>query len=55
MNILQISQSLLNVLNNVFDAVILSTEKWVKVNLNQKEQTCILTVTDSGKRVPPEL
>lgn len=53
--LIQISQTLLNVLNNAFDAVIVSTEKWVKVNLNLKEETCILTITDSGIGVPPEL
>lgn len=51
----QISQTLLNLLNNAFDAILALPEKWVKVELVCNNDHCIIHVTDSGKGIPPEL
>jgi len=51
----QISQVLLNLLNNSHDAVLALPEKWVRVDLEERDAEVVVTVTDSGKGVPPEL
>lgn len=51
----QISQVLLNLLNNSFDAIRSSPEKWVKVEAVLRGDRVQLSVTDSGKGIPPAL
>lgn len=51
----QISQVLLNLLNNAFDAVVTQPEKWVKVELKVDEKFLKLSVTDSGKGIDPSI
>ncbi len=50
----QISQVLLNLLNNAFDATIGQAEKWVKieVEINRNENKLLVFVIDSGTGVP---
>lgn len=52
----QISQVLLNLLNNAFDAVQSLPEKWVRLELKVIENKFLqFSVTDSGKGVPAEI
>ncbi len=51
----EISQILLNLLNNSFDAVIDEENKWVRVTANEKNGEAILRVTDSGLRIPEDV
>lgn len=52
----QISQVLVNLLNNAYDAVHDCEEKWVEINLNKGNgNSVILSVMDSGPGVPIEL
>ena len=50
----QISQVLLNLLNNAFDAVEPLKDKWIKLAIFKKDNQIIITVTDSGPRIPLE-
>ncbi len=51
----QIAQVLTNLLNNSFDAVNALTEKWVRVAIESKADQVRITVTDSGKGLPPDV
>lgn len=48
----QISQVILNLLNNSFDAVVNLATRWVKLSFVEKEQTIVIVVTDSGPGIP---
>lgn len=48
----QVSQMLLNLLNNSFDAVDGKTEKWVRVEVLNHDNEISFVVTDSGKGIP---
>jgi PAS domain S-box-containing protein len=50
----QISQVLLNLLNNAYDAVLEATEKWIRVSIEVSEATIEIRVIDSGMGVAPE-
>ncbi len=51
----QISQALLNLVSNSFDAVVVLTEKWVSVDVLCENNQCKITVTDSGKGIDPKI
>lgn len=51
----QISQVVLNLLNNAFDAIDSLTEKWVEVKVAVNKGKIQISVTDSGKGIPPEI
>jgi len=52
----QISQVLLNLLTNALDAVAGQPgEKWVRMNVERRDESVILSVVDSGPGVAPEL
>jgi len=51
----QISQVLLNLLNNSFDAVVGTRDAWVKVEAEDAGEKVRISVTDSGHGVPPEV
>jgi C4-dicarboxylate-specific signal transduction histidine kinase len=51
----EISQVLLNLLNNALDAVKNLPEKWIEINLTSTEDKIILQVIDSGRGIPEEL
>ncbi len=52
----EISQVLLNLLNNAFDAVQSYSEKWVRIAIESSEGNYInITVTDSGRGITPEI
>lgn len=52
----QLSQILINLLQNAFDAAQANTgKKWVRLAVAADGDTLVLSVSDSGKGVPPEL
>lgn len=51
----EISQVLLNLLNNAYDAVQGLNAKWVKVEAYKSEEKIFLCVSDSGPGIPPEI
>lgn len=51
----EISQIILNLLNNAFDAIDNQTERWVQIDLHKKSEDLELSVTDSGPGIPPDL
>ncbi|MGZ4858627.1 MAG: sensor histidine kinase, partial [Candidatus Angelobacter sp.] len=52
----QISQVLLNLLTNALDAVADQPgEKWVRMNVERRDESIVLSVVDSGLGVAPEL
>jgi two-component system sensor histidine kinase DctS len=48
----QISQVLLNLLNNAFDAASESVEKWVEIEIRRDSNEVCIIVSDSGSGVP---
>ena len=48
----QLSQVILNLLNNAHDAVMLLPEKWVRVDIKVLESQVQFSVTDSGHGIP---
>ena len=51
----QISQVLLNLLNNSYDAVHGMESSWIRIETHNENGTAILTVTDSGNGIPMEI
>ena len=51
----QLSQVLLNLLNNAHDAVERLSSKWVHLDVKDEGETLELFVTDSGPGLPPEI
>ena len=51
----QISQILMNLLNNAFDAVSSLTEKWISIDASSNENSVTIKVADSGKGIPPSI
>lgn len=53
----QLSQVLLNLVNNAFDAVmgLEQDEKWVEIGCRDEKDHFVLSVTDSGTGIPEEL
>ena len=51
----QISQVLMNLLNNAFDAVEHLGEKWVSIQTMTENERLIIAVTDSGQGIPHDV
>src|SRR5262249_14281159 len=51
----EISQVVLNLLSNAFDAVSESAERAVKLAVYEDEKRVLISVTDSGPGIPPDL
>ena len=51
----QISQVLVNLLNNSFDAIATREQAWLRVELLDNADTVCLAVTDSGPGISPEI
>lgn len=52
---LQLSQVIVNLINNSIDAIEELNEKWIKVKVEQKADSCIIQVVDSGLGIPKEI
>jgi C4-dicarboxylate-specific signal transduction histidine kinase len=51
----QISQVIVNLINNAKDAILPLDEKWIKVEVMDRGSSVEIAVTDSGKGIPAEL
>lgn len=51
----EISQVLLNLLNNACDAIMKLENRWIAINAFQKEQEVIIHVSDSGNGICPNI
>lgn len=51
----QISQVILNALNNSHDAIVNAEEKWIRISAEQKEDSIRISIIDSGKGISPDL
>lgn len=51
----QISQIIMNLLNNGYDVVENLNEKWVQLDVSSNKDSVILSVTDSGMGISPEI
>jgi signal transduction histidine kinase len=51
----QLSQVILNLLNNAYDAALGQAERWVKLEVKDCGESFEIAVTDSGTGVPPEI
>ena len=52
---LQISQVIINLINNAYDAIEKLDEKWVTIDIYQMSEKLQISVTDSGERIPDEI
>jgi len=52
---IQISQVLLNLLNNAFDAVSTLEDRWVRVEIVDRDNRILIQVTDSGQGIQSEV
>jgi len=52
---LQISQVLINLVNNAYDAVQHSKEKWIKIDIKKAFDKIQFVVTDSGPSIPADV
>jgi signal transduction histidine kinase len=51
----QISQLLLNLLNNSFDAIDMLPEKWIELEAHKEENKIVISITDSGDGISIDL
>ena len=49
---IEISQVLLNLLNNAFDAIQVQEDKWVKLEMTHFDHSIEISITDCGKGIP---
>lgn len=51
----QVSQVLINLINNAMDAIEKLPEKWIRVEVELINHFIVFSVTDSGSGIPPEI
>jgi PAS domain S-box-containing protein len=51
----QIQQVIINLLNNSLDAIKDDVEKWISIETAKTSDSLSITITDSGKGIPPQL
>lgn len=51
----QVSQVLINLLNNSRDAILNSSEKWIDINFETEKNKIIIMITDSGPGISPSI
>jgi len=51
----QISQVILNLLNNAFDAVVDQSDRWIRLDVKDAGDTFQISVSDSGPGIPAEV
>jgi C4-dicarboxylate-specific signal transduction histidine kinase len=54
-NSVELSQAMLNLINNALDAVEPLSEKWVKVSMTTVQDRCVIKICDAGKGIPVEI
>ncbi len=52
---IQISQVILNLLTNAYDAIENLPEKWISIDISKVDENVRITVTDSGLGIPSEI
>ena len=52
---LQVSQVLINLVNNAYDAISNLDEKWIKVDIKMVNTKIIFAISDSGDRIPDDI
>lgn len=52
---IEISQVLVNLLNNSYDAIKELDDKWIKIDVFKEKRFCVIAVEDSGKEIQPEV
>jgi len=52
---IQISQIILNLLMNANDSIEFIDEKWISIDLSELNDKVKISITDSGKGIPPEI
>lgn len=51
----EISQILMNLLNNAYDAIETLAEKWIQIEVTKSDQMAVISVTDSGAGIPSKV
>lgn len=51
----QLSQVLLNIFSNAYDAICLLDEKWISLEIESESEMFRIIITDSGRGIPPEI
>jgi signal transduction histidine kinase len=51
----QISQVLLNLLNNASDAINKGSDKWIQIEVTPRDKEIEISITDSGTEISPEV
>jgi PAS domain S-box-containing protein len=51
----QISQVLVNLINNSYDAIVMTEDPWIEISLNDEGTQCNIAITDSGPGIPPHI
>ena len=51
----QLSQVLLNLLNNSYDAIEDLSEKWIRIEVSETDTSILISLTDSGNGIPEHL
>lgn len=54
-NLVQLSQVLINLLNNSYDAILNLEEKWVRLSIDIRENYVVIQHVDSGFGISPEI
>jgi signal transduction histidine kinase len=52
---IQLSQVIVNLMNNAVDAISEFDEKWIKLEINEDSEFNYFSITDSGKGIPKEI
>lgn len=50
-----VAQAIMNLLSNSFDAIHKSKEKWVRLEILERDEKVEISVTDSGRGIPEEI
>lgn len=51
----QIAQVFLNLLNNAFESVMATDDRWVRVNVEEKNSSVLISFTNSGQKISPQV
>lgn len=54
-NATEVSQAVLNLLSNAYDAVVSTPSPWIELGVEQTPESVTITITDSGTGIPADL